>query len=144
MGHRQRVPLETATNGDVFESLDFIYTPTADVDAAAAHYRDSLGAELVFKVRAMGTTVAALRVSEDGPLVLLAGHLHGERPVLVYRVADYAEATATLEAAGIELDELEIPHGPCAAFRALGDQRFAVYELTRPDAIRHFSGRIDP
>ena len=80
-------------HGDVFESLDFIYTPTADVDAAAAHYRDSLGAELVFKVRAMGTTVAALRVSEDGPLVLLAGHLHGERPVLVYRVADYAEAT---------------------------------------------------
>jgi hypothetical protein len=92
----------------------------------------------------MGTTVAALRVSEDGPLVLLAGHLQGERPVLVYRVADYAEATEALEAAGIELDELEIPHGPCAAFRALGDQRFAVYELTRPEAIRHFRGRIDP
>ena len=128
----------------MFESLDFIYTPTADVDAAAAHYRDSLGAELVFKVRAMGTTVAALRVSEDGPLVLLAGHLHGERPVLVYRVADYAEATDALEAAGIELDELEIPHGPCAVFRALGDQRFAVYELTRPEAIRHFTGRFDP
>jgi hypothetical protein len=128
----------------VFESLDFIYTPTADVDAAAAHYHDSLGAELVFKVRAMGTTVAGLRVSEHGPLVLLAGHLQGERPVLVYRVADYAEATGSLEAAGVELAELEIPHGPCAAFQALGDQRFAVYELTRPEANRHFSGRIDP
>ena len=114
----------------MFESLDFIYTPTADVDAAAAHYCDSLGAELVFRVRAMGTTVAA--------------HLHGERPVLVYRVVDYAEATDALEAAGIELDELEIPHGPCATFRALGDQRFAVYELTRPEAIRHFTGRFDP
>ena len=128
----------------MFVSLDFIYTPTADVDAAAAHYRDSLGAELVFKVRAMDTTVAALRVSEHGPLVLLAGHLQGERPVLVYRVADYTEATDALEAAGVELDELEIPHGPCAAFRALGDQRFAVYELTRPDADQHFIGRIDP
>lgn len=128
----------------MFESLDFVYTPTADVDAAAAHYRGSLGAELVFKVRAMGTTVAALRVSEDGPLVLLAGHLQGEGPVLVYRVADYAQATEALEAAGIELDELEIPHGPCAAFRALGGQRFAVYELTRPEAIRHFTGRFDP
>lgn len=128
----------------MFESLDFIYTPTADVDAAAAHYRDSMGAELVFRVRAMGTTVAALRVSGHGPLVLLAGHLHGERPVLVYRVADYAEATHALEAAGVELDELEIPHGPCAAFRALGDQRFAVYELTRPEADQHFRGRFDP
>ncbi len=128
----------------MFESLDFIYTPTADVDAAAAHYRASLGAELVFKVRAMGTTVAGLRVSDQGPLVLLAGHLHGERPVLVYRVADYAEATAALEAAGVELDELEIPHGPCAAFRAVGDQRFAVYELTRPEADQHVIGRFDP
>ena len=128
----------------MFESLDFVYTPTPDVDAAAAHYRDALGAELVFKVRAMDTTVAALRVSRDGPLVLLAGHLHGERPILVYRVADYAKSTAALEATGIELHRLEIPHGPCAAFRALGDQRLAVYELTRPEAVHHFDGRFDP
>lgn len=128
----------------MFESLDFIYTPTADVDAAVAHHRDSLGAELIFKIRAMGTTVAALRVSEHGPLVLLAGHLQGERPIFVYRVADYAAATCALEAAGVELDELEIPHGPCAAFRSLGDQRFAVYELTRPEADQHLRGRVDP
>ena len=128
----------------MFESLDFIYTPTADVDATAAHYRDSLGAELVFKVRAMDTTVAALRLSEHGPLVLLAAHLHGERPILVYRVGDYGTATAALRAAGVELEELEIPHGPCATFRAVGDQRLAVYELTRPEANQHFTGRIDP
>lgn len=128
----------------MFESLDFIYTPTADVDAAAADYCDSLGAELLFKVRAMGTTVAALRVSEHGPLVLLAGHLQGERPILVYRVSDYAEAIHALAEAGVELEELEIPHGPCASFRAVGDQRLAVYELTRPEANQHFTGRIDP
>lgn len=127
----------------MFGSLDFVYTPTPDVDAAAAHYRDSLGAELVFKVRAMGTTVAALRLSNDGPLVLLAGHLHGERPILVYRVDDYTEAHAALGAAGIELHELEIPHGPCAVFDADGGQRLAVYELTRPEAQHHFDGRFD-
>jgi hypothetical protein len=49
-----------------------------------------------------------------------------------------------LKAAGIELDEFEIPHGPCAAFRAEGGQRLAVYELTRPEATTHFDGRIDP
>ena len=128
----------------MLRSLDFIYTPTADVDAAAAHYCEALGAELLWKVRAMGTTVAALRVSEPGPLLLLAGHLHGDVPILVYRVDDYARATARLRAAGLELDELEIPHGPCAAFRAAGGQRFAVYELVRPEAADHFLGRIDP
>lgn len=128
----------------MFRSLDFVYTPTVDVDAAAAHYRDALGAELVWKVRAMGTTVAALRVSEHGPLVLLAGHLQGEAPILVYRVDDYEHAAAELEAAGVDLDEFEIPHGPCAAFRALGGQRLAVFELTRPDADEHFAGRVDP
>ena len=50
---------------------------------------DDLGAELFWKVRGIGTTVAAVRLSTEGPLVLLAGHLHGEVPVLVYRVDDY-------------------------------------------------------
>lgn len=128
----------------MFRSLDFVYTPAPDVDAAAARYCDTLGARLVFKVRAMGTTVAALRLSDDGPLVLLAGHLHGEAPILVYRVDDYTEARAALAGAGHALHELEIPHGPCAVFDAGGGQRLAVYELTRPDAAHHFDGRIDP
>jgi catechol 2,3-dioxygenase-like lactoylglutathione lyase family enzyme len=128
----------------VFASLDFIYTPAGDVDAAVAFYVDTLGAELRWKVRAMGTTVAAVRVSEDGPLVLLAGHLQGDTPVLVYRVDDYAATTAALRTAGVDLDELEIPHGPCAALRAEGGQLLAVYELTRPEGATHFDGRIDP
>jgi len=128
----------------VFASLDFIYTPTPDVDAAADHYVHALGGELRWKVRAMHTTVAAVRVSDTGPLVLLAGHLHGETPVLVYRVDDYARTTAALQAAGVTLEELEIPHGPCAMFRAVGGQRLAVYQLTRPEAASHFDGRFDP
>jgi len=128
----------------MFSSLDFIYTPTADVDATTDHYVRALGAELRWKVRAMGTTVAAVRVSDGGPLILLAGHLHGEAPILVYRTDDYARTTAELLAAGVELDEFEIPHGPCAAFRAEGGQPFAVYALTRPEAATQFDGRIDP
>jgi hypothetical protein len=129
----------------MFESLDFVYVPTADVDGTAAHYVDVLGGELLWKVRAMGTTVAAVRLSGEGPQVLLAGHLHGDTPILVYRVADYGRAVASLRAAGLhELDELEIPHGPCAAFRAEGGQRLAFYELIRPEANDHFVGRVDP
>jgi len=127
----------------IFESLDFVYTPTADVDAAARHYVDVLGAHLDFKINAMGTTVARVDVNDGGPAILLSQHVHGERPILVYRVADYDAAAAELRSKGVELRELEIPHGPCASFRLEGDQRYAIYELVRPDANQHFSGRID-
>lgn len=128
----------------LFDSLDFVYVPTADVDGAARRYVEELGAELVWKVRGMGTVVACVRVAGEGPEILLSGHLEGATPILVYRVADYRVAIDRLRAAGAaDLHELEIPHGPCASFRAPGGQRFAVYELTRPAVARHFDGRLD-
>src|SRR5262245_66678629 len=117
----------------MFMSLDFLYVPTADVDLAVDSAVQVLGAELVWKIRAMGTTVACLRVTEAGPELLLSGHLEGEAPILVYRVADYKATVSGLRKAGAtDVRELEIPHGPCASFRLGGNQRFAVYELVRP------------
>ncbi len=128
----------------MFRSLDFVYVPTEDVDEAARRWVDELGAEVVWKVRGMGTVVAQLRVSDDGPAILLSGHLEGPVPILVYRVDDYAAAVADLRAAGAaDLHEIEIPHGPCATFRAPGGQRLAVYELARPHADGFFTGRFD-
>ena len=128
----------------MFESLDFVYVPTADVDAALPLYLEAFGAELVWKVRGMGTVVACLRVAGSGPAVQLSGHHEGPAPILVYRVADYDEALARLRDAGArEIHELEIPQGPCASFRLPDGQRAAVYELTRPGAADHFEGRID-
>jgi catechol 2,3-dioxygenase-like lactoylglutathione lyase family enzyme len=128
----------------VFLSLDYLYVPTSDVDEAARRYVEAFGARLVWKVRGMGTVVACLEVTEDGPAILLSGHLEGENPVLVYRVDDYHEAVAALRAGGIApVTELEIPHGPCASFRAPGGQRYAVYQLVRPEAVTYFDGRID-
>ena len=127
-----------------FESLDYVYVPTADVDLAARRYVDELGAELVFKVRGMGTVVACVRVAKDGPAILLTGHLDGDVPILIYRVADYDEALARLRESGIaHIRELEIPHGPCASFHVPDGQRVAIYELTRPGAAASFDGRID-
>jgi catechol 2,3-dioxygenase-like lactoylglutathione lyase family enzyme len=127
----------------MFESLDYVYVPTGDVDASARGYVEALGAELVWKIRGMGTVVACLRVAGGGPEILLSGHLEGEIPILIYRVADYGAAVAELRAGGIELHEVELPPGPCATFRAPGGQRLAVYERTRPGVEEHFAGRID-
>jgi catechol 2,3-dioxygenase-like lactoylglutathione lyase family enzyme len=124
-------------------SLDYLYVPTDDVDAAAAWYVEVLGAELVWKVRAMGTVVAFVKVGDDGPQVLLSGHLTGERPVLVYRVDDYAATVSELRARGADFHELEIPHGPVAVVVGPEEQRIGVYELVRPEADSHFAGRID-
>jgi hypothetical protein len=44
----------------------------------------------------------------------------------------------------IAVRELEIPHGPCATFTMEAGQRYAVYQLVRPDAVYLFDGRIDP
>jgi catechol 2,3-dioxygenase-like lactoylglutathione lyase family enzyme len=127
-----------------FESLDFVYVPTKDVDESTRRYVDELGAELVFKVRGMGTVVSCLKVGAAGPAILLTEHLDGDVPILVYRVADYDACVERLRADGLEeLHELEIPHGPCASFTAPGGQRFAIYELTRPEAAGKFDGRID-
>ena len=129
----------------MFRSLDFVYVPTEDVDEAARRWVDELGAEVVWKVRGMGTVVAQLRMSEDGPAILLSGHLEGPVPILASTASnDYAAAVADIRAAGAaDLHELEIPHGPCATFRAPGGQRLAVYELARPQAEGFFSGRFD-
>jgi hypothetical protein len=129
----------------MFESLDFIYVPCGDVHATAAHHVRVLGAEVLWIVRGMDTTVAALRLSSTGPQILLSGHLDGDRPVLVYRVADYQQTVDGLYDRGVSgIRELEIPHGPCAALRLDDGQRYAVYELTRPHADDHFAGRFDP
>ena len=79
-------------------------------------YVQTLGAELVWKVRGMGTTVACLRVRESGPGFRPSGDLRGQGAILVYRVQDYAATVAQLRARNLAVHELEIPHGPCATF----------------------------
>lgn len=113
--------------------------------AAEVHYfTESLGARLVFAIEAMGARVAMLEVSEAPPRLLLADHLEGERPVLLYRVDELGEAIDALAARGWQPDSrFEIPYGPCASCRAEGGHRIAIYELTRAEVEERFAGRRD-
>ncbi len=128
----------------LFESLDFVYAPSRDVAADLALYRDAFGAEVVFAIEAFGTRVAMIRLARSGPPLLLAGHLEGETPVLVYRVADFETGLAELADRGAEIEaSFGIPHGPCATVHTPEGQRIAVYELTRPEADERLAGRAD-
>jgi len=136
-------PVETL--GDVaFGQLDFLYTPSADVAADSRYFRDVLGAEIVFAIEATGTKVAMVRLGSEGPAILLTDHLEGDRPILVYRVENLAEAVAALEARGWPRGRLlELPPGPACSFETPGGHRIALYELSRPIVLESFAGRRD-
>jgi hypothetical protein len=131
-------------DGLPFDQLDFVYTPSADVAADVERFASLVGASVEFAIEAFGARVAMVRLAEGPPDVLLADHLHGDRPVLVYRVADLEAAAAELRGRGTDPGpELGIPHGPMHSFELPGGQRIAIYELTRPEAKTRFAGRRD-
>jgi hypothetical protein len=128
----------------MFDGLDFVYLPSRDVAADMIHFTRRLGAEPVFAIEAFGTRVAMVRLNPDPPALLLAGHLEGDQPVLVYRVADLDQAIAELGERDVKVAvQFEIPHGPGAELTNPGPQRMALYQLTRPAAEERLAGRRD-
>jgi len=127
-----------------FESLDFLYMPSTEVAADVDYFVDVLGAEHVFRIEAFGTRVAMVRLAPGPPRILFAGHLEGERPILVYRVEDLDRSIAELEGRGWTAGgRFGIPHGPVCEITTPGGHRLAMYELTRPGADEHLAGRRD-
>ena len=126
------------------EALDVLYAPSRDMEADLSFYRDVLGARVAFAIEAMGTRVAEVVISPEGPRLILADHLSGDAPLLLHRVSDLDETLAQLSARGLQLERrLELPLGPCATFRSPGGQRLGLYQLTRPEVDDHFIGRAD-
>lgn len=130
--------------GAPFLSLDYVYMPSRDVAADLRYFTDVLGAERVFAIDGMGTRVAMVRLTESPPFVLLADHVEGDAPILVFRVESLSAAMAELEARGWERGtRLELPMGPACSFTTTGGQRLAIYEATRPGVVEHFGGQAD-
>jgi len=126
----------------MFEELDYVYMPSRDVAADLDYFTDVLGGRCVFAIDSMGTRVAMVELTDRPPRLLLAGHLDGETPILVYRVPDLHAASADLRKRGWrDGHALEIPQGPVHSFIAPGGQRLAIYERTRPGVEASFEGR---
>src|SRR5215831_12829515 len=127
----------------MFEALDYLYVPSRDVAADVAAFT-ALGARLVFAIESMGTRVAMVELTSEPPRIVLAGHLEGDRPILVYRVADLAAAGRELAGSDwTAVHELEIAQGPVRVLASGGGHRVAIYELSRPGVIESFAGRRD-
>jgi hypothetical protein len=128
----------------MFQSLDYLYTPSRDVAQDVRYFTDVLGARLVFAIEGMGARVAMLELSSAPPHLVLADHVEGDRPVLVHRVANLDAAVKELESRGWRKGvSLEIPQGPIQSFTTPGGHRLAIYQLTRPGVIDSFAGRRD-
>lgn len=118
--------------------------PSRDVAGEVRHFIDGLDATLVFAIEAFGTRVAMVTLTESPPDLLLAGHLVGDEPVLVYRVLDLEQHIGALARRGVEIGgRFEIPHGPGVELVMGGPQRVAIYQLTRPEAPSRLAGRRD-
>lgn len=128
----------------MFESLDFVYMPSRDVAADLERFSDGMGGTIVFAIEAFGTRVAMVELSESPPPILLAEHLEGEAPVLIFRVDDLERAVAELSERGVAIGaRFGIPHGPGVELESDGPQRIALYQLTRPEAPVRLAGRRD-
>jgi hypothetical protein len=125
------------------EALDFLYTPSRDVAADTAELTGALGGRVIFAIEDGGVRVAMIEFA-GAPRLLLTDHLDGDRPILVYRVADLRAARDAIARRGWTPERsLEIPQGPCSSFRSAGGHRIALYQASRPQVLRHFEGRRD-
>jgi predicted enzyme related to lactoylglutathione lyase len=130
---------------ELLESLDYLYVPAPDFEAAVAFYTGTLGGQLRWRIRHGSTWVAAVRLTDASPLMLLANHLESGQLLLIYRARSLAEVEHVLSTAGwaVEGSVFELPPGPCVIFRDPGGQRVAVYERVRPEVEAAFEGRFD-
>jgi hypothetical protein len=118
----------------MFLSLDFVYMPSKDIDNDLKYYVDVLGAQEVFNIKDDEAQVAMVNMGA-GPRLLLADHDGPDRAIMIYRVENLKKAKSELGKRGWKKDaELEIPHGPVCTFTASNRERFAIYELVRPEA----------
>ena len=128
----------------MFESLDFVYLPSRDVAADLKYFTEAVGGDVVFAIEAFGTRVAMVQLSESPPPILLAGHLEGDAPVLVFRVENLDKTVDELTGRGVRIGaRFGIPHGPGVELESDGPQRVALYQLTRPEAPARLTGRRD-
>jgi predicted enzyme related to lactoylglutathione lyase len=120
-----------------FRALRFLYVGSGKFDEDLRYYGEVLGAKKVWHFHAFGARVAAFRLSDPGPLVLIADHRPAGTTIPVYEVDDLRKATKALEKRGwkAEAGPFGIPNGDCYTFRDPSGNEYAIFEDLRPNAM---------
>lgn len=117
--------------------LEYLYMGTSDFARDLAWWRDVMRGEVVWNFDAFGAHVAALRVWDDGPLLLLADHRPSPSLLPVHGVADLDAARKDLESRGWRAhgEPFGIPDGTCVLYKDPSGNEFALYGIERPHAL---------
>jgi predicted enzyme related to lactoylglutathione lyase len=115
----------------------YLYVGVDDIARARDFYERALGAEFVWHFRRFGTEVAAVRVSDVGPLVLLAEHRPVPSCLPIWTVTDLDAAVARLAAAGFvdRGETADTPDGPVHVVRDPDGNELGLLRQDVPNAL---------
>ena len=115
----------------------YLYVGVDDVDAALEFYERALGAEFLWHFRRFGTEVAAVQVSADGPLVLLAAHRPMPSCLPIWTVPDLDAASRTWVRPGFGPPgrTAGTPDGPVHVLRDPDGNELGFLQQDRPNAL---------
>jgi predicted enzyme related to lactoylglutathione lyase len=117
--------------------LVYLYTGSSGVEADVVFYRDLLGGELVWRRRAMGTEVAAIKLGGE-PLLLLADHRDAPSVLPIWSVEDVAATESSLREAGWSGSPtlVEVPDGPCLILHDPSGNEIGLLQQVRPGLLQ--------
>jgi len=81
----------------IFESLDFQYVPSPNIQESIRYYTNILDGELLWKIPAYSVWVACIKLSDKEPYILLADHIEKKDPILIYRVKNLDKTSSDLK-----------------------------------------------
>jgi predicted enzyme related to lactoylglutathione lyase len=115
----------------------YLYVGVDDVTRAVDFYEAALGAQFVWRFARFGTEVAAVRLSDDGPLVLLAGHRPVPSCLPIWTVDDLEAAVTRLEASGFDThgETVGTPDGPVHVLRDPSGNEIGLLRADNPGAL---------
>jgi len=115
----------------------YLYVGVDDIERALDFYERALAAEFVWRFRRFGTEVAAVRLSADGPLVLLAAHRPVPSCLPIWTVPDLDAVVAHLGMAGFAAagETAGTPDGPVHVLRDPDGNELGLLQQNVPDAL---------
>jgi hypothetical protein len=122
--------------GAPFGDCAYLYVGARDVSASLDFYQRALGAVPVWRFHAFGTDVAAVRLTSDAPMVLLAGHRPVPSCLPIWTVPDLDPLTRRLEAEGFSAgEEVGTPDGPIQVLTDPSGNEIGFLRSDRPGAL---------